>query len=112
MVPIPSYIEDDKRRGFNHVEAIFSRLNLKMIKILEKTNKVKQADLSKEERKNIHRYMKVNNVNEIKDKKVLLVDDIFTTGSTIKACLKLIREGKPKSIKILVIAKTKDIKQN
>jgi len=42
----------------------------------------------------------------------LLVDDIHTTGSTIDACLKMIRQGQPKDIKVLVIAKTKDDKSH
>ena len=41
------------------------------------------------------------------DSKVLLVDDILTTGSTLFSCLQLIKKLHPKKIQILVVAKTK-----
>ena len=112
MVPIPSYKEDDIKRGFNHVVAIFSRLNLKMLDILEKTSDIKQVNVSADKRLEIIKHLKVNNLEQIFNKKILLVDDILTTGSSMMAAINLIKEGKPKSIKILVIAKTNNIKQN
>ena len=54
----------------------------------------------------------MSNIESVKNKKVLLVDDIHTTGSSIDACLKMIRQGQPKDIKVLVIAKTKDDKSH
>lgn len=112
IVCAPSYYLDDEVRGFNHVEEIFKRLNLPIIKVLEKTKDIKQVDVSAEERKNIKRYLKVNNIEQIFNKKILLVDDVITTGSTLKAAIELLKLGKPKSIKILVIAKTINSKQN
>ena len=46
MVPIPSYKEDDEIREFNHVEEMFKILKLKTAYVLEKTEKIKQANLS------------------------------------------------------------------
>ena len=54
----------------------------------------------------------MSNIEMVKNKKVLLVDDIHTTGSTIQACIDLIQPGHPKDIKVLVVAKTKDDKQH
>ena len=42
-------------------------------------------------------------------KKVLIVDDVFTTGSTVNAMIDLIKPKNPKKIKILVMSKTRDI---
>lgn len=112
IVPIPSFKGDDIKRGFNHVFAIFKRLNLEILDILEKTKDIKQVDVSGEKRKEIYKHLKVNKLELVDSQKILIVDDIVTTGSTLKAAIKLIKEGKPKSIKILVIAKTINIKQN
>ena len=38
-------------------------------------------------------------------KKVLVVDDVFTTGSSVRAVIDLIKQGKPKKIAVLVVAK-------
>ena len=42
------------------------------------------------------------------NKKVLIVDDVCTTGSTIKAMIKLLNSKKPKQIKVLVLSHTKE----
>ena len=39
-------------------------------------------------------------------KNILIVDDVFTTGSTIRAAIDLVKQAKPKNIKVLVMAKT------
>ena len=77
-----------------------------MMDILEKTANVKQADLSKEQRKDIKSYMKVKQNVNLFNKKVLIVDDVYTTGSTIDAAINLIKGLRPKKIKVLVMSKT------
>ena len=56
--------------------------------------------------------LQVNNVSKLKGKNVLLVDDVYVSGRTIKTCIGLIKQCVPKTIKVLVIAKSKDSKQN
>lgn len=108
VVPIPSYEKDDEVRGFNHVEEMFKILKLPTLKIISKTKKVKQADRNKMERKNIGQYLVLKEKRDLSNTKVLLVDDVFTTGSTMKACIKLIEKLNPKKIKVLVISKTEN----
>ena len=112
VVPVPSYKTEDLKREFNHVVEIFSHLNNPIVRLIEKTENIKQSSLKKTERSNISKYLKMSNIELVKNKRVLLVDDIHTTGSTIDACLKMIRQGQPKDIKVLVIAKTKDDKSH
>lgn len=108
LVPAPSYIEDDNLRGFNHVEEIYKILKLPVEKIIRKTKKHKQSDHTREGRKEIIKVLEIINRNRIKGKKVLIVDDVFTTGATVRAIIKLIEPFKPKSIRILVMSKTND----
>ena len=104
LVFAPSYKGDDEERGFNHVVSIFSVLKLKSLQILHKIDKVKQSDLSSEERKNIGNHLSIDNV-DLTNVKVLLVDDVYTTGSTISACIELLRKQGAKKIKVLVMSK-------
>ena len=106
MVPIPSYYLDDQTRGFNHVKNIFNRLKLPMLKIIKKTKKEKQANKNKKEREQVIKILEAEGLEKVRNKKILLVDDVMTTGSSLRAALSLIKPGKPKKIEILVMAKT------
>ncbi|MCF0107592.1 MAG: ComF family protein [Bacilli bacterium] len=106
VVPVPSYIEDDEKRGFNHVIELFKPLNLNMLLVLKKTSHFKQAEHSGNSRANIEQFIELINSIELRNKNLLLVDDVFTTGSTIKACIKLLKQLKPRRIKVLVMSKT------
>ena len=106
VVPAPSYPEHDLARGFNHVCAIFECLELPLVKAIVKTKNVKQSDLSKNDRAKISRALALPNPRLVKGKKVLFVDDVYTTGSTAKACVRLLQKAGASKIQVLVIAKT------
>lgn len=106
LIPIPSYYKDDIRREFNHVIEAFNCLKLPYLPIIEKIDEYKQSDQHKTDRMNISKHLKVSDLDKVHGKKILLVDDVVTTGSTLKACIELIRGAHPKDIKILTIAKT------
>ena len=107
MIPAPSFIDSDKERGFNHVEEIFRTLGLKMIPCIHKIKDVKQADLSSKEREKIKDVLAIDEV-DLKGKKVLIVDDVYTTGSTAKAMIDLVKNKEPKKIKCLFLSKVKE----
>lgn len=106
IVPAPSFHLDDEKRGFNHVIEIYKALKLEMLPIIKKIEAHKQSDMSYKKRFNVKKVFVIDNVN-LKDKKILLVDDIFTTGSTLMSCIDLLKEKGAKKIEVLVIAKTK-----
>lgn len=105
IIPIPSYEEDDKKRGYNHVIEAFKCLDLPFLKAIIKTENIKQKELNYEQRQDIHKCFIWNKKIEIEGKKILLVDDVCTTGASLKAAINLIKQHNPKKIKILVIAK-------
>lgn len=107
IVSVPSYHIDDEKRGFNHVQAIFESLKLPKLKIISKIKPHKQSDLSSKGRKDITSVLAIDENINLKGKKILLVDDIFTTGSTLFSCIELLKKKNPKRIEMLVVAKTK-----
>ena len=106
VVPVPSWPKHDEARGFNHVYAIFEQLGLPMVKAIIKTQDWKQSDHSHKDRKKVGSALALPSPRLVMGKKVLLTDDVYTTGSTIKACIALLQKAKVRKIEVLVIAKT------
>lgn len=106
LIPMPSFYKHNEDRGFNHVIEMFKSLSLKIVDVLEKTADRKQTDVSAKERSEIRYYMKVKKTVDLSNKNILLIDDVYTTGSTIKSAIRLIEQFRPKTIEILVMAKT------
>ncbi len=105
LIPAPSYKKDDERREFRHVEEIFKCINLPIVYAIEKTYPFKQAEHNKRDRGHIYQYLRLVKPEAIAGKKVLIVDDVSTSGATLKALVKLAKTAKPKSVKILVMSK-------
>jgi len=108
IIPAPSSKEADEERGFNHVVEIFKTLGLPILRCIHKTKNMKQSDLSTEERTKIKDILEIDNV-DLSKKKILLVDDVFTTGSTFTAMIELVRSKSPRKIKGLLMSKTIDL---
>ncbi len=108
VVPVPSYKQEDEIREFNHVEEMFKPLKLPLRHMLTKTKKVKQATSSTEQRKEINKHIALSDESDLSQYKILLVDDVYTTGSTMKACIRLIEKLHPKKIEVLVMSKTEN----
>jgi competence protein ComFC len=108
VIPIPSYSKDDEIRGFNHVVEVFKNLGVKLLPIIEKTAHFKQAENSAKKRQDIKKHLALKEQVDLSKQRVLLVDDIYTTGSTMAASIKLIEKLNPKEIRVLVLAKTND----
>ena len=107
IIPIPSYENDDEERGFNHVVETFKRIGSKTLIILKKIEKHKQAKSNLKERREVYKSLAIKSNVDLTNRKVLIVDDVYTTGSTMKSAINLIEKLNPKTIKVLVIAKTK-----
>ena len=106
VVPVPSYYIDDEKRGFNHVVEIYKSLKLEMLPVIKKIKAHKQSDMSYKKRFEVKKIFEIDDI-DLKGKKLLLVDDIFTTGSSIRSCIDLLKKKGAKKIEVLVIAKTK-----
>ena len=108
----PKQYKKLKWRGFNQSEEIGKELanffgipliTNCLIKIKET---VPQVELADEERKeNIKGAFFIKNADLIKDKKILLVDDVYTTGATMTECARILKTVGTKEIIGVVIAR-------
>lgn len=112
ILPIPLHSQRLRWRGFNQAEAISSELS-SLLKIPVENDillKIKstrpQVELKKEEKvENVKGAFKIFNPEKIKNKKIILVDDVATTLSTLEEAAKALREAGIKKIWGLVVAK-------
>ena len=112
IVPVSS--QRKKKRGYNQSEIvakeISSIINVPIERnILKKIkNTVPQSSLNKKQREeNVKGVYKVRNINKLYDKKILLIDDIYTTGNTVNECAGILEEKgiNRTNIGVLTIAK-------
>lgn len=87
---------------------ISNQANLELVNhcLIKTKNIIEQSKLNKEDRRqNIQGAYALKNKQLIENRKILLIDDIYTTGSTVNECSKVLRRGNPTKIGILVLAK-------
>ncbi|MFH1589242.1 MAG: phosphoribosyltransferase family protein, partial [archaeon] len=94
---VPIFIKKKKRRGFNQSERIAQSLGKisgkETVDFLEKIkDTVSQTNLDREERiENVKNSFRILPNLSFIPKKIVLVDDVWTTGSTMKECAKILK---------------------
>ncbi|MFH1668046.1 MAG: ComF family protein [Candidatus Komeilibacteria bacterium] len=112
IIPTPLHRKRQLERGFNQSELLAKvfaqKFNYQInTKILHRQrNNAHQADLNKKERLiNIKNCFVIKDVDQIKNKNIILVDDVVTTGATLNEQAKLLRTAGAKKIWAIVLAK-------
>ena len=114
MIIVPISNQRKKDRGYNQSELVAREIakiiNIPIAKnIIYKTkNTVPQSSLNREQReKNAKGVYNAANITKLYNKKILIIDDIYTTGNTVNECANiLIKKGiKRTNIGVLTIAK-------
>lgn len=98
---VPLHINREQERGFNQVELFFgewlNQQNIPMERLLLRDRDTEHLyDKNLEERKKevSGAFSLVEGAEAIiKDKQILILDDIFTTGTTMSECAKVLRSG-------------------
>jgi competence protein ComFC len=103
MVPAPSHLEDIKQRSFHHLAVIFGHVPLPLQHVFQKRIAVRQANQGYAQRQLIRHNLELLPNVKI-PKKVLLVDDVLTTGATMTAMVSILQAIPNITIKIFVLA--------
>ena len=102
LVPVPLYFYRENWRGFNQAEEIAKVIGEKMavgvLNILKRKRKTKQQSLilDRDEReKNVRGAFGIREEikDQLKGKKILLVDDVFTSGADMRECTRVLKKA-------------------
>jgi len=116
IIPVPLHVKRLRQRGFNQALVLAHSLfpdKKKTIRydiLVRKMDTPAQAGLSgKERRKNLKNAFIVENSSAIVGKNILLLDDVFTTGTTSNECAKALKKSGCKNIEVLAICRADKI---
>ncbi|MBI5399635.1 ComF family protein [Candidatus Saganbacteria bacterium] len=111
IVPVPLHSNRLRQRGFNQTEMLanivgryFGKPVLPALARLRDTNA--QFDLPRTERfANVAGAFKVVLPDEVKDRRVILIDDIYTTGATVGECARELKTAGARRIELVTLSR-------
>ena len=109
ILPVPIHRQKKRQRGFNQAELVAKELG-KLLNVpvdadylIRKAKTIPQKELTRQQRKrNLKEAFEVSKDGKYY-KRVLLIDDIYTTGATMDAVSEILRENQTKIIFFLTI---------
>ncbi len=113
VVPVPLHKKRLRHRGFNQALLLAHGVSERFSVPLHYDNLVRlrstrpQVELSGRERaENVRGAFGMVRPSEVGDKRILLIDDVFTTGATMNECAKVLKDAGAASVTVLTLART------
>jgi competence protein ComFC len=112
LIPMPLFWSRQIRRGYNQADALARRLakHKKSLAVANPIIRLKNTpgqttvNSAADRAANVRFAFGLVNPKPIKGKRVALVDDVLTTGSTLKSAARAMEEAEPASISAIVLA--------
>lgn len=106
IVPIPLSEERLYERGFNQVEALIREAGFSFYQMLTRNHSEKQSKKTRAERLKLAAVFKWNDMSiDLRNRKILLVDDIYTTGTTLRQAALVLKSFGAKQIISLTLCR-------
>jgi ComF family protein len=111
FVPVPLHAVRFRERQFNQAEAlarlVAKRTGKPVLRALKRTRyTTTQTKLDREERmENLRNAFRVRHPSEVNHRHLVLVDDVFTTGSTVDECARVLRQAGAASVRVVTVAR-------
>jgi len=106
IVPIPLSEERLYERGFNQVEALIREAGFSFYQMLTRNHSEKQSKKTRAERLKLAAVFKWNDMSiDLRNRKILLVDDIYTTGTTVRQAALVLKSFGAKQIISLTLCR-------
>jgi len=117
VVPVPLHGSKLRQRSFNQSELIARaalkrqpapvRFRLETSILARQRETVSQAGLTRHQRReNLRGAFVVRNLSALRNRDVLLVDDVFTTGTTISECARVLLRAGARRVWAATVART------
>jgi ComF family protein len=115
IIPVPLHIKKERKRGYNQAQIIADEIG-KLLEIKVFTNLIKRTKYTTPQ-KELDHVARQNNLKKafiisesvVKLRSIIIIDDIYTTGSTINAMAKILQDVGVKNIYFITIAIGKSI---
>jgi ComF family protein len=114
VVPVPLHRRREWARGFNQADAIAGGLGLPVWRIVRRTRHTAPQSMlaAPERRRNVHgafalrrSWWSVGPRSALSGARVVLVDDVSTTGATLDACAEVLKAGGATEVRALTVAR-------
>ncbi len=116
LAPVPLHKTRLKERGFNQslllgrVIARRHNLHLDYLSLVRLRATRPQVNLKGNERtRNVRGVFEVRKASSFIDKKVLLIDDVYTTGATVSECTRALRKAGARRVGVFTLARVVDL---
>lgn len=113
VVPVPLHTQRLRQRGFNQALVIAKgclsgwRKKIAEELLVRHCPTQPQSELSgKERRANLKNVFSLTDAGRVAGAKILLVDDVYTTGSTVDECSKTLRRAGAQRIEVFTLARS------
>jgi len=112
IIPVPLHPKKLRERGFNQALILARQISKRFSVPIDFTtlrrviHTESQVSLSGRQRMaNVRGAFEVTGRSRIENKKILLVDDVYTTGSTVKECSRILVKNGAKEVAVLTLAR-------
>ncbi|MFQ5801790.1 MAG: ComF family protein [Candidatus Methylomirabilales bacterium] len=111
VVPVPLHRKRERERGFNQAEILASVVARRLRRpVLRKTLQrirptLPQTGKPRERARNVRGAFAVGNPAKIKNRSLLLVDDVLTTGATVNECAKVLMKAGARGVLVYTLAR-------
>lgn len=111
LIPVPLHPKKERKRGFNQAQVLAKRLaahkslSLFERRLIKVANVPAQTSLEAGERaKNVRGAFRIRKAKDLEGKIVLLVDDVYTTGSTLRECSLVLKKAGVREVRAVTVA--------
>ncbi|AEV94819.1 ComF operon protein C [Pediococcus claussenii ATCC BAA-344] len=105
LVTIPVDDLTMKTRGFNQVDGIIGLDTLNVLNSIRQSGQLHQFQLSRQERLEQDNHFTIDDPKQILGQEVVILDDIYTTGKTVRDAARVLKNSGCKSVRSITLCR-------